>query len=128
MAKNTFMSRVKAYRKLHPRSSQVDAMKKLAGKKPAKRKVGATKTGPKMLIAGRKPKKRSITKTERITTIGRKKSSSPVQRGVNISKKIDDLELLLKNTSGTTAKNHVKRLINAEHDKLDAITKNLKSA
>lgn len=118
------MSRVKAYRKLHPRCGQVDAMKKLAGTKPKKRTV-AKKVG-----APKKAKKKSIVKTERITTIGkvRKKTSSPVTRGVSISRKIEDLTVLLKNTSGTTAKNHVKRLINAEHDKLDAITKNLKSA
>ena len=117
MAKQTFMARVKAYRKLHPRTSQVEAMKKLAGKKPVTKKKAA-------------PKKKSITKTERITTIGSKtrKTSSPIQRGISISKRIEDLEILLKNTSGTEAKNKVKRLINAEHDKLDAVTRNLKSA
>lgn len=117
MAKQAFMARVKAYRKLHPRTSQVEAMKILAGKKAR--------------VAGvKKPKKKSIIKTERITTIGshKTKTHSPMQRGISISRKIEDLEILLRNTTGITAKNHVKRLINAEHDKLDAITKNLKSA
>ena len=115
------MSRVKAYRKLHVRTSQVEAMKKLAGTK-------AKKIGAKPKAA---PKKRSITKVQKITTIGahkKKSSASPISKGISISKKIEDLTILLKNTSGIEAKNKIKRLINSEHDKLDAITKNLKSA
>jgi hypothetical protein len=120
MAKQTFMARVKAYRKLHPRTSQVDAMKKLAGKKPAKRAVGTAK----------KAKKKSIIKTERITTIGstRKKSTSPLARQIAIACKIEGLELLLKVTRGTVARNDIKRLINAEHDKLERVTPGLKRA
>lgn len=125
------MSRVKAYRKLHPRTTQIEAMKKLAGKKPAKKhKKTTVHERVKKIAKAASPRKRSIVKTERVTTIGshKRKTGSGLQRGISISRRIDDLELLLKNTAGTTAKNHVKRLINAEHDKLDAITKHLKTA
>jgi hypothetical protein len=127
MAKKTtnalskYQSVLKRVRKEHPKMSFKAAQDRASRLYKSTAKV----SGPKA-----KPKKRSITKTERIVTVGshHKKTHSPVQRGILISRKIDDLEILLKNTSGTTAKNHVKRLINAEHDKLDAITKNLKSA
>lgn len=138
MAKQTFMARVKAYRKLHPRTSQVDAMKKLAGTKP--KKVGAKpKKKTTVKITKRVPasgNKRgnstgpSTVHTGTLTISGRKKNSSasPISKGISISRKIEDLTVLLKNTSGIEAKNKIKRLINSEHDKLDAITKNLKSA
>lgn len=122
MAKQTFMAKVKAYRKLHPRTSQVDAMKKLAAKKPVikKKAVGSAK----------KAKKKSIIKTERITTIGRaKKQPGPsMATAANLSNRIDDLESLLKKTRGVDAKNKVKRLINSYHDKIDIILKNHRSA
>lgn len=124
-----YFKRVAKYQKEHPRADRQKAMaavsKEIAG---AKKSVGSKKAVGTKKAA---PRKRSITKTERISTVGkisRKRSSNPIQRGVGISKKIADLEILLKNTSGNVAKNHVKRLINAEHDKLDMITKNLKSA
>lgn len=118
---DNYFVRVSKYQKAHPRATREHAMKMVS--KECKSVSGKKKTSP-------KPRKKSITKTERITTIGakRKTHTSPVSRAINISKKINDLEVVLKNTQGTSAKNHVKRLINAEHDKLDAATKHLKSA
>lgn len=106
------MSRVKAYRKLHPRATQVSAMKALAGKKPVKKSA---------------PKKKSVTRTVKVASVGaRKKTASPTSRAISISRKIEDLEVLLKHTSGTERKNAVKRMINAQYDLLDNIK--LKSA
>jgi hypothetical protein len=120
--KNNYFKRVAKYQEEHPRADRKKAMEMVS------KEISGAKRSPAKKV--RSPKKRSIIKTERVTTIGstRKKTSSPVQRGISIARKIDDLELLLKVTSGTEAKNKVKRLINAEHDKLDAVTKNLKSA
>jgi hypothetical protein len=122
--KNNYFKRVAKYQEEHPRADRKKAMEMVS------KEISGAKRSPAKKVRSASPKKRSIIKTERVTTIGstRKKTSSPVQRGISIARKIDDLELLLKVTSGTEAKNKVKRLINAEHDKLDAVTKNLKSA
>jgi hypothetical protein len=134
---DNYFVKVAKYQKEHPRATREHAMKMVskeckvgAKKKVAGKRVGARKTGPKMVVAGKKPKKRSITKTERIVTVGAKKrkSSASISTAISISNKIDNLTALLKNTSGTDAKNRVKRAINAEHDKLDALNKRLKSA
>ncbi len=107
MAKRNYMAEVAEYRKLHPRCGQVEAMKKLAPKKH----VGAVKSKPVHIVSGK----------------GRK-VTSPLVKSIAIAKKIEDLEMLLKAASKTETKNIIKRLINAEHDKLDILTKNLKSA
>lgn len=128
---DNYFVKVAKYQKEHPRATREHAMKMVSKAcKVGAKKVGARKTGPKMVVAGKKPKKRSITKTERIVTVGakRKQSSSPFKNAIHISKRIEDLTVLLKNTSGILAKNHVKRMINREHDKLDAITNRIKSA
>lgn len=121
---NNYFVRVAKYQKEHPRATREHAMEMVS------KSISGSAKKTKSVSGKAKPKKKSIIKTERITTIGRanKKTTSPVQRGINISKKIEDLTILLKNTSGTEAKNKIKRLINAEHDKLDVVTKNLKSA
>jgi hypothetical protein len=118
---DNYFVKVAKYQKEHPRASREQAMKavskSIAGGK--KRSVGAVVV---------KPRKRSVTETERITAVGKSKKHNPVQQGISISKRIEDLEILLKNTRGVQERNKVKHLINAEHDKLDAITKRLRSA
>jgi hypothetical protein len=139
---NNYFVRVAKYQKEHPRATREHAMKmvskEIAGVTKRVKTVGAKKkvtatikkrvpsagnrrgnsTGPSTVHTG----------TLTISGARRKKSAPPLSRGIAISKRIEDLEVLLKNTTGTAAKNHVKRLINGEHDKLDAITKNLKIA
>jgi len=77
-------------------------------KKPVKRrtKVGAKKVGSKP----------AVKKT--ISGIDKKHRD-----GLRILKDIDKLERDLANTKGTDAKNFLKRIINAKHDQLDALTK-----
>lgn len=117
-----YFTRVAQYQKAHPRASREHAMKMVS------KEISGTKK--KTVGAIKKPRKKSVTKTERITTIGtnKRRAASPTTKAISIAKKIEDLEIVLKNTPGTTAKNHLKRLINLEHDKLDAITTKLKSA
>lgn len=123
--KDNYFVRVARYQKQHPRTTRAQAMKAVSAQisgKPKHRRKKAVTTRKRAAA----PRKRSVTKTERITTIGKRvHHTSPLRRGLSISRKIDELEILLKNTSGTQAKNHIKRLINAEHDKLDLIAKRL---
>lgn len=126
-----YRKQLKKYRRDHPNTSierAREAVSKSFGKSGSvgskKQKANRSKS------SGNKNHKRSVTKTERIVTVGsrKRKTSSSLQRGISISRKIEDMELLLKNTRGVEAKNKIKRMINSEHDKLDALTKNLKSA
>ncbi len=111
MAKQTFMARVKAYRKLHPRTSQVEAMKKLAGKKTVK-KTGTGNRFVKAVTKVRKsvPRKKSVVRTEKVTVIGsprrKRRVSSPrlvsttrvdslYKNGMAILRKIDGMEAKL---------------------------------
>jgi hypothetical protein len=128
---DNYFVKVSKYQKEHPRASRDQAMKavsKMCGTKKksvgSKKKVGAKKA------VGAKPKKRSITETKRITTVGsvKRRSAPTISTAIRISNRIDDLTNLLRNTTGTEAKNRVKRQINAEHDKLDNLSKRLKSA
>ena len=117
---------LKRVRKDHPNMSIENARKKASGiyksvGKPKKAKVAGKRAKAK--VAGRKPVKRSVTKTEKISTVGAKKrTSNPISRGVTISRNIENLELLLKNTSGVKAKNNLKRRINSLHDQLDVVS------
>ncbi len=136
MAKQTFMSRVKAYRKLHPRTSQVEAMQKLAGKKVKKSPV---KTKARKPVA----RKKSVVRTEKVTVIGshrrKRRVSSPrlvsttrvdslYKNGMAILRKIDGMEAKLKHAKSKSERSLLITLINAEHDKLDKIQKRAKSA
>lgn len=119
---DNYFVKVAKYQKEHPRADRSHAMKMVS------KEISGTKKR-KPVAAKKTPRKKTIIKTERITAIGGvKKSVSATSAAIRISNKIDDLTSLLRNTSGVEAKNKVKRLINAEHDKLDAITKKLKSA
>lgn len=129
MAKQTFMARVKAYRKLHPRTSQVEAMKKLSGKKVTKRRVTGVKT--------QKPvaRKKSVVRTERVTVIGAARKKSPTHKidslyrtGMIIIGRIDKMEAELKKTKNKDVRALLIGLINGEHDKLDMIKKQAKKS
>jgi hypothetical protein len=130
---NNYFVKVAKYQKEHPRATRDHAMKmvskSIAGPKKKTTVKVVKRTPPKTYKRGNSTGPSQV-HTGTLTISGRKKKSvgSPIVRGVSISRKIDDLELLLKNTTGAEAKNKIKRLINAEHDKLDAITKNLKIA
>lgn len=126
---DNYFVRVSKYQKAHPRATREQAMKMVSKEiSGVKKKLGAKKK-----VTGRKtsPKKKTVTRVTRITKVGShkaKKTTTSLQRSINISKKINDLELVLKHTTGTVEKNKIKRLINAEYDKLDVVTKKLKSA
>jgi hypothetical protein len=130
-ADNIFV-RAKAYVKAHPRTSFQDAIQKVKGKKTVsgvKRKA-ATVSKP----TARKPKKETVTKTTRVTAtvgkaIGRIGSVNSAEKaGLKLLANINRLTVKLRTTKGTDAKNFIKRLINAEHDKLDSLNKKLKRA
>lgn len=92
--------------------------KKIAGvaKRKKKRKVvsGVAKAKP---VA-----KRSVTvgKTKRVGAIG------AVGAGFKVIREIDSLEAKLKHTKGVDQRNFVKAAINAKHDKLDSLRRNIK--
>lgn len=124
--------RAKAYVKAHPRTSFQDAIQKVKGKKTVsgvKRKSSA-----KAKVATRKPKKETVTKTTRVTAtvgraVGRIGSVNGTEKtGLKLLNNINRLTVKLKTTKGADARNFIKRLINAEHDKLDLLTKKLKRA
>lgn len=114
MAKQTFMSRVKAYRKEHPHCSQVEAMKKLKGKTvsgPAKRKtVAGTKT-KRPRIEGKK-----VVASTRPT--GVKAAGYRIARGIKILKEIDKLEAKAKEVKNKDLKTLYYVEINGLHKKL----------
>lgn len=129
---NNIFVMAKAYVKLHPRTSFRDAIQKVKGKKTVsgiKRKSSA-----KVKPVARKPKKETVTRTTRVTAtvgraVGRVSSVDAAEKtGLKLLNNINRLTLKLRATKGTDAKNFIKRLINAEHDKLDALTKKIKSA
>lgn len=129
------MSRVKAYRKLHPRCSQVDAMKKLkgttvSGTKRKKRTVGAVpktkrKIGFPMVSGVTRKRKRIPAATSRTRSTAPKTEYS---RGMAIIRKIETMEAKYKKAKTNEEKKLLAVLINAEHDKLDQIQKKRKSA
>lgn len=130
--KQTFMSRVKAYRKLHPRISQVDAMKKLSGT-TATGKKGKVAAKPRKAVGAVKkaaPKRKTVIRTEKLQTIGRVKkrtSGTGLAAAEAIVKKIDSLHKKVAATKNPELKNIYKLATNAQYDKLDAIKRNLKA-
>jgi len=132
MAKKTFMSRVKAYRKEHPRCSQVEAMKKLKGTTVSgvTRKKKAVISKPKSrvgfpMVAGINRKRKRIPAA---TSRPRTTATTAYSRGMAIIRKIDAMEAKYKKAKTADEKKLLAVLINAEHDKLDAIQKKSKSA
>jgi hypothetical protein len=145
--KQTFMSRVKAYRKEHPRCSQVDAMKKLAGKKVGTT-VKATKrvpsgykrgnsTGPSQVHTGtltisgtrkRKaaPKARKITGTAPARKISTSHTENVIKLAKLIGSKIDRMENQYKAEKTKDVKHIIALAINAEHAKLNRLKTQLK--
>jgi hypothetical protein len=130
MAKQTFMARVKAYRKLHPRTSQVEAMQKLAGKKTTRSKAHGT-------VKARKPvaRKKSVVVTKKVTVIGSARRKSPAQKvnssyttGMSIIRKINAMEAKLKKLKNRDERSFLIVLINAEHDRLDLLKKRVKKS
>lgn len=91
-------------------------------KKVVKRKKVA---GVKRVPAKKAPVKRVASAVGRVTSIGRAKPKTKKAQppGFAIMHKIASLEKKLKATTGREQKNYVKVLINAEHDKLEALTK-----
>lgn len=123
MAKQTFMSRVKAYRKLHPRCSQVEAMQKLKGKKAVtgtKKAVGAVKR--KTTVKTKRPVtvKKTVTVSRRVGTIG------SVKQGEKILREIDRLEKKRKAIKNRELRDIVQLEINARHDKLKQIKRSFR--
>lgn len=115
---------VKKLRKEHPKMSFRDAQKK-AGI------IYRSGSKPKAVAGVKKPKKRTVTRTERVTSIGSVKKApvkSMVQRGESILRQIDSLTEKMKAARGVDAKNFFKRAINAEHDRLDSLTKKRKAS
>lgn len=134
MAKQTFMSRVKAYRKLHPRCSQVDAMKKLkgttvSGTKRKKAVTGAPKAKRKVsgfpMVSGVTRKRKRIPAA---TSRARTAHTTTYSRGMAIIRKIDAMEAKYKKAKNAEERKLLATLINAEHDKLDQVQKKRKSA
>ena len=123
MAKQTFMGRVKAYRKLHPRCSQVDAMKKLKGttvsgtKKKRKATVIRKITG-----AAKKPVtiKKTVSVSRKVGTIG------SVKQGEKLLREIDRLEKKRKAIKNKELRDIVQLEINARHDKLKQIKRSFR--
>lgn len=105
--------------KEHPRMSYQQRLKK-AGAMYRKGELGGVK----------KPEKRSVTKVERITTVGASpkrlgRSHDAViaahKKGLAILKNIERLELERKEAKGREAKNFIQRVINSEHKRLDKL-------
>lgn len=121
-ALSKYQKTLKRVRKEHPKMSFKAAQDRAS--KLYKSEVSGKK---KTATVGKKAKKKSVTKTVKIATVGaapkRKSGGSPVNKGVAVAKHIEGLTVLLRNTKGTPAKNAIKRRINAEHDKLDALAK-----
>lgn len=140
--------RTKALKREHPNMKHATAQKQAgaeyrAGKLGAVRKVSGVKKRPaasqKKAVrasthktAVRSPKRKTIIRTQRVTSIGKikapKTDSSAVTRAATIVKKIDKFEAKLKKEKNSTLKDIIKRAINAEYDKLDAIKKALKKS
>jgi hypothetical protein len=129
---DNFFVRVKAYRKEHPRATQEQAIAKLkgtsvSGVKKSKPVVRKAVSGVKVGAVKKAPKKRSIIKTERVTTIGSTRQKNTVaavySKGQAILRNIAKMTADEKKAIGITAKNFIRKMINKEHDKLDALTK-----
>jgi len=141
MATNLF-SKAAAYRKKNKGMTMPEAVKAVSGKsvsgtkrKPAtkrKKVAGTTRKAtapvrkPVMKIAGAKRKRRPVTGVK----VGTSKSVSGIEKkfnhGNDILKRINRLETKLKSTRGKDARDFIIRVINAEHDKLDAVKRSLK--
>src|SRR5579862_871249 len=102
-------------RKAHPKMAWNEAQKKAAKQL----------SGVKVVSGVKKPRKKSVTKTERIVTVGAK-PRSVYTHGLGIIKMIDKLEEKRKKAKSKIEKDLIQRVINSEHDKLDRLTKGAK--
>ncbi len=125
MAVNIF-KKAKAYRKIHPNVSFQDAIQKVSGKsaKPVsgvkkKRKVSGVKSA---VGVRRKAVKRAVSGVVAKRRIG-KAVNTKVDRLQGHVIEINRLEGLRKRAKTADVKNAYQRLINAQHDKIDAIGK-----
>jgi hypothetical protein len=130
MAVNIF-KKAKAYRTKHPKISFQEAIQKVSGKSPAisgKKKVsgiGKKKVaGVKRVVASRKVSGRSkvisYARAPKAATVG------ALAKGQGIIKEINKLENQRKKLKTKIEKDYLALIINKEHDKLDALSRQLK--
>lgn len=128
----------KKYRDVHPRVSFQDAIQKVSGKravsgakKPAaKKKVGLVQYCAPPAISGVKKKKKRIGLVNYnvpVVNVGKQPAAiGALSKGKEILKTIATLEADRRRAKTKDAKDLLSLVINKEHDKFDALKRNLK--